>query len=69
MFTNGMAPLIHQMRDEGLLHLLLTWDVTAPLWHMHIPGECTHWCHLSAYRVWIFLMNRHLAEEGLGNAV
>ena len=64
-----MAPLIHQMRNEGLLHLLLTWDVTRPLWNMHMPGECSHWCQPSAYHLWVFLLNRHLAEEGLGNVV
>jgi hypothetical protein len=69
VYNNAMAPLVHQMRDEGLLRLLLTWDASAPLWNTHRPGECTHWCSPSAYHVWLFLLNRLLAQEGVGNAI
>ena len=51
---------------EGYLR---TWNASVPLWDVHMPGECTHYCSPTAYHIWLFLLNRELAESRLGTRV
>lgn len=47
---------------------LATFNASVPLWDSHKPGECTHWCSPGAYHLWLHLLNKQLAESGIGNA-
>lgn len=67
-YNNVMAPAIRNLTDDGV-HLLKTWNASAPLWNLHKTGECTHWCSPSAYHVWLYLLNNLMRERGLGNLV
>ncbi|EFN58278.1 hypothetical protein CHLNCDRAFT_142251 [Chlorella variabilis] len=64
-YNAPLAGLIHYIADAHLQ----TWAATAPMWGTHLPGECSHWCHPSAYRLWMHLLNNMLHESRLGNAV
>ncbi|PSC75375.1 hypothetical protein C2E20_1285 [Micractinium conductrix] len=63
--NKAVAPLLPRLADA---HLRL-FNASVPLWNSHIPGECSHWCHPSAYQLWLFLLNGVLRDSGLGNAV
>jgi len=57
------APWVPQVADGHLR----TWNASAALWDVHMPGECTHYCSPTAYHLWLFLLNREMAAAGLGN--
>lgn len=57
------APWVRQIADGHLR----TWNASAPLWDVHMPGECTHYCSPTAYHLWLFLLAKELANAGLGN--
>ncbi|PSC75775.1 hypothetical protein C2E20_1281 [Micractinium conductrix] len=63
-FNAPLEPLIPELADAHLR----TWNASATLWRSHWPGECSHWCHPSAYQLWILLLNDVLRDNGLGNA-
>lgn len=57
------APWVQHIADGHLR----TWNASVPLWDVHMPGECTHYCSPTAYHLWLFLLNAELARAGLGN--
>jgi hypothetical protein len=48
---------------------LRTWNASVPLWDVHKPGECTHWCSPTAYHVWLYLLNQEMRQAGIGREV
>jgi hypothetical protein len=60
----AVAPIVPRLADA---HLRL-YNATAPLWQSHLPGECSHWCHPSAYQLWLYLLNDVLRDSQLGSA-
>lgn len=44
-------------------------NATATLWGSHWPEECSHWCHPSAYQLWLLLLNDVLRDARLGSPV
>ena len=67
-YNTLIAPAVANMTADGA-YFLSTWNATVPLWNVHKPGECTHWCSPSAYHVWLYLLNSLLREHSLGNVV
>jgi hypothetical protein len=64
MWNVAAAPYVGRLADAHLR----TWEASMPFWATHMPRECTHWCHPSAYHLWLFLLNEALREGGLGGA-
>lgn len=62
------AAIVHLLPAIADAHLK-TWNATAPLWRTHWPDECSHWCHPSAYQLWLFLLNAVLQRRPLGSKV
>ncbi|KAL4425218.1 hypothetical protein ABPG75_009234 [Micractinium tetrahymenae] len=58
MWNVAAAPFVPRLADAHLR----TWEPSVHFWATHMPAECTHWCHPSAYHVWLAMLNRLLAE-------
>lgn len=65
IMNTAAAPWVRQVADGHLA----TWNASAALWDVHMPGECTHYCSPTAYHLWLYLAVRELAAGGLGNAL
>lgn len=46
---------------------LQTYDVTLGMVEAHPPSDCSLWCSPSAYHAWVYLLNRVMKREGIGN--
>lgn len=52
------------VRWLGDAHLQV-WGPTLPLYFAHLLAECTHFCHPSAYQLWVFLLAQLLEGSDL----